>query len=184
MVKKSGLAASIEVIQEKIYLIRGHKVMLDRDLAELYGVDTKRLKEQVKRNLRRFPHDFMFELTWDETLMLAPRSQFATMKKGGNTKYLPYVFTEQGVAMLSSVLSSDRAIDVNIQIMRVFTKIREMMTHHKDLARKIEDLEAKFQGRFKDHDHKFVMIFNAIRDLLSEKEEKAKKKSPMGFIPN
>src|ERR1700690_532275 len=101
----------IDIIQSKIYLIRGHKVMLDKELAELYGVTTKRLKEQVRRNLKRFPEDFMFELTWEEAE--TSRSQFATLKKGQNIKYLPYAFTELGVAMLSSVLNSNRAIDVN-----------------------------------------------------------------------
>ena len=142
-IQKSISPVPVEIIQSKIYLIRGQKVILDRDLAELYGVSTRRLKEQVRRNSKRFPGDFMFALTWEETESL--RSQIATLKRGGHIKYLPFAFTEQGVAMLSSVLNSDRAIEVNIQIMRVFTKLREMMATHKDLARKIEDLERKFQ---------------------------------------
>jgi hypothetical protein len=171
----------IEIIQNKIYLIRGHKIMLDRDLAELYNVPSGRLKEQVRRNLKRFPSDFMFELTWDEAE--SSRSQFATLKKGQNIKYLPFAFTEQGVAMLSSVLNSDRAIEVNIQIIRVFTKLREIMTSHKDLARKIEDLEKKFQEKYKVQDNKIMLVFDAIKDLLTDKEEAARKKGPMGFIP-
>ncbi len=172
---------SIEVIQNKIYLIRGHKVMLDKDLAELYGTSTRELKQQVRRNLKRFPaDDFMFELKWKETESL--RSQFVILKRGGHVKYLPYAFTEQGVAMLSSVLNSDRAIEVNIQIIRVFTKLREIMASHKNLVRKIEDLEKKFQDKYKEQDSKIMQVFNAIKDLLTDKEEASKKKGPMGFI--
>ncbi len=172
-----------EIIQNKIYLIRGVKIMFDKELAELYGVSTKRLKEQVRRNLKRFPSDFMFELTWEEASRFISRSQIATLKKGKNIKYLPFAFTEQGVAMLSSILNSDQAIEVNIQIMRVFTKLREMMISHKDLARKIEDLEEEYQNKFQEHDHKFIMVFKAIKQLLEEKEESKKKKGPMGFVP-
>jgi hypothetical protein len=175
-VQKLVTSVPAEIIQNKIFLIRGHKVMLDSDLAELYGVTTRRLKEQVRRNLKRFPADFMLELTWDQAVSL--RSQIATLKRGEHIKYLPYAFTEQGVAMLSSVLSSDRAIEVNIQIMRVFTKLREMMISHKDLARKIEDLERKFS----EHDRRFVSVFDAIRRLLQEKEELSKNKMPIGFV--
>src|SRR5208283_2334466 len=142
---------------------------------------TRRLKEQVRRNLKRFPGDFMLELTWEEAESL--RSQIATLKRGEHIKYLPYAFTEQGVAMLSSVLNSDRAIEINIQIMRVFTKLREMMISHKDLARKIEDLERNFQEKFQEHDKKIILIFNAIKELLAGKEEAEKNRGPMGFIP-
>ncbi len=181
-VQKSVSLVPIEIIQNKIYLVRGQKVMLDKELAELYEVSTNRLKEQVRRNLKRFPSDFMFELTWKEAFRFSSRPQFAALKKGGNVKYLPYAFTEQGVAMLSSVLKSDRAIEVNIQIMRIFTKLREMMITHKDLARKIEDLERKFQEKFQEHDKKIVLVFNAIKELLADKEEVSKKRGPMGFI--
>ncbi len=138
----------VEIIEKKIYLIRGHKVMLDSDLAELYGVETKRLNEQVRRNLKRFPDDFMFQLTEEEAESL--RSHFATLKsgRGKHRKYLPYAFTEQGVAMLSSVLNSDRAIEVNVQIMRTFVKLREMLSTHKDLARKLADMEKKYDAQF------------------------------------
>ena len=180
-VEESKSLVSVEIIQSKIYLIRGHKVMLDKELSELYGVSTKRLKEQVRRNLKRFPGDFMLELTWEEAVSL--RSQIATLKRGAHIKYLPYAFTEQGVAMLSSVLNSDRAIEINIQIMRVFTKLREMMISHKDLARKIEDLERKFQEKFEEHDKKIILIFNAIKELLAGKAEAEKNRGPMGFIP-
>ena len=181
VIQESTSLVPVEIIQNKIYLIRGHKVMLDKELAELYGVSTRRLKEQVRRNLKRFPIDFMLELTWEETESL--RSQIATLKRGEHIKYLPYAFTEQGVAMLSSVLNSNRAIEINIQIMRVFTKLREMMISHKDLARKIEDLERKFQEKFEEHDKKIILIFNAIKELLAGKAEAEKNRGPMGFIP-
>ena len=177
--KELANVVPIEIIQNKIYLIRGQKVMFDRDLAELYGVVTKNLNKAVRRNLDRFPNDFAFMLTKEEFKNL--RFQFGTSSWGGG-RYLPFVFTEHGILMLSSVLNSQRAIQVNIQIMRTFTKLRELMIAHKDLARKIEDLERKFQDKFKEHDQKFILVFNAIKDLLSEKEEKAKKRGPMGFI--
>ena len=140
-----------EVIENKSYLIRGQKAMVDRDLAKLYGVPTKRLKEQVKRNIKRFPEDFMFELTMQELEIL--RSQFATSRWGGE-RYLPYAFTEQGVAMLSSVLNSERAIEVNIAIMRAFVRLREILLTHKDLAAKIAALELKY----KNQDMRFLRI--------------------------
>ena len=160
-----------EVIQTKIFLIRGRKVMFDKDLALLYGVSTSRLNEQVRRNKKRFPADFMFRLTRKESHNLI--SQNATSSWGGQRK-LSYVFTEQGVAMLSSVLNSDRAIEVNIQIMRVFVKLKEMIMSHKNLARKIDNLERKF----KEHDEKFLLVFDAIRRLIHEEE---KPKIPIGF---
>ncbi len=170
----------VEIIQSKIYLIRGHKVMLDRDLAELYGVLTKYLTRQVRRNIERFPEDFMFQLTRQE--VNSSRCQIGTLKRGQNIKYAPYVFTEQGVAMLSSVLNSKRAIHVNIQIIRVFTRLRELMVSHKNLARKIEDLERTFQMKYQQQDKKIILVFKAIKDLLAEKKESAKKKWPMGFV--
>jgi len=172
----------VEIIQNKIYLIRGYKVMLDHDLAELYGVMTKNLNKGVRRNLERFPEDFMLKLTKKEYEVL--RFQIGTLKQGQHSKYLPLCFTEQGVAMLSTVLNSSRAIQVNIQIMRTFVKLKEMMATHKDLALKIEDLERKFQERFKEQDNKIILVFNAIKELLADKEESFKKKGPMGFIPN
>lgn len=160
----------LEHIANKIYLIRSLKMMLDRDLAELYGVETKVLKQAVRRNIDRFPADFMFELTKEEHQSL--RSQNVTLKKRGqHSKYLPFAFTEQGVAMLSSVLKSDRAIHVNIQIMRTFTQLRKMLSTHEDLKRKIESME-------KNYDEQFKIVFEAIRQLWSE-EEKPKKK--IGF---
>jgi len=160
----------VEKITNKIYVIRGHKVMIDRDLAELYGVETKRLKEQVRRNISRFPEDFMFELSENEEALL--RSQIATLEgKGKHSKYLSMVFTEQGVAMLSSVLKSDRAILVNIQIMRTFTRLREMLAGHKELEKKIEAMEEKY-------DEQFRVVFEAIKQLLKDDE---KPKQRIGF---
>ncbi len=163
----------VEVIERKIYFIRGHKVMLDEDLAELYGVPTKRLNEQVRRNEKRFPQDFMFQLSGEEAGSL--RSHFATLKRGRgrHRKYLPYAFTEQGVAMLSTVLNSDRAVEVNIQIMRTFVKLREMIASHKDLAGRLDELEKKY-------DAKFRVVFEAIRQLMIQPEPKKKRR--IGFL--
>ena len=160
-----------EIIESKILFVRGKKVMLDRDLALLYGVETKVLNQAVKRNIKRFPDDFMFQLNWDEASELS-RSQFVTLKKGENIKYLPYAFTENGVAMLSSVLNSERAITVNIQIMRTFTRIKEMIATHKDLARKLEEMEKKYDAQFK-------VVFDTIRQLMIPPETKKRK---IGFI--
>ncbi len=142
--------------------------MLDKDLVELYDVETKALKQAVRRNIDRFPADFMFELIKEENLSL--RSQNVTLKRGQHSKYLPFAFTEQGVAMLSSVLKSDRAIRVNIQIMRAFTQLRKMLSTHEDLKRKIESMEKKY-------DEQFQIVFQAIKQLLSEKDKPKKKRS-------
>jgi len=158
----------MERITSKIFLVRKQKVMLDRDLAELYGVETKVLKQAVKRNIDRFPHDFMFELTSDEFQNL--RSQIVTSSWGG-TRYISMAFTEQGVAMLSSVLRSKRAVQVNIQIMRAFTQLRQMLSTHKDLKKKIEAMERKY-------DQQFQVVFEAIKQLL---ETEAKPKKKIGF---
>ena len=162
---------STEVIATKILIIRGKRVLLDRDLAILYEVKTKRLNEQVMRNTRRFPEDFMFQLTEEEAKFL--RSQFATSKRGGR-RYLPYVFTQEGVAMLSSVLNSERAIMVNIQIMRAFSQLRRMLFTNKDLKHKIEEMEKKY-------DKQFAMVFQAIKQLLNFP---AKEKVITGFTKN
>src|SRR5437868_4438883 len=142
------------------------KVMLDFDLAVLYGVETKQLKRQVKRNIERFPDDFMFELTRKEFDNL--RSQFGTSSWGG-IRHLPYAFTEQGVAMLSSVLSSKRAISVNVQIMRVFTRMRDLLVTHKDILHKLEHLEKKMlehDKHYKKHEDEIQLIFDALKQLL------------------
>ncbi|MBI4665832.1 MAG: ORF6N domain-containing protein [Nitrospinae bacterium] len=148
----------VELIEQKILLIRGEKLMLDSDLAELYGVEVKHLKRQVKRNITRFPEDFMIQLSKEEYDSL--RRHFGPLKRGEHSKYLPYAFTEQGVAMLSSVLNSERAIEVNILIMRAFVKLREMLATHKDLAKKLEEMEKKYDAQFK-------AVFDAIRQLMS-----------------
>ena len=154
-------------IENSIYLIRGHKVMIDSHLAGLYGVPTKYLNQQVHRNIKRFPTDFMFPLTPEEAKIL--RLQIATSKNGsGGRRYLPCVFTEQGVAMLSSVLNSPKAIQVNIQIMRTFVKLHRLMETHADLAKKIEALENKYDGQFK-------VVFEAIRQLMIPPERKRRK---------
>ena len=158
-----------EVIENKILLIKQKKVMLDKDLAVLYGVKPIRLREQVKRNMKRFPADFMFQLTKKEADLLVSQNAIPSKRSLGGA--LPYVFTEQGVAMLSSVLNSERAIQVNIQIMRAFTKLREMLATHVELRRKIEAMEKKY-------DEQFHVIFDAIKQLL-DCEEKPKKK--IGF---
>lgn len=136
-----------QVIESKIFIIRSKKVMLDKDLSVLYGVETKMLNRAVKRNIERFLEDFIFQLTKEEYIDLL-RYQFGTLKRGQHSKYLPYTFTENGVAMLSSVLSSKRAIQVNVQIMRTFTKIREMLATHKELKQKIEEMEKKYDAQF------------------------------------
>ena len=160
---------SQEIIQNMIFIIRGKKVMLDYDLSSLYGVETKQLKRAVRRNLSRFPSDFMFELTEDENASL--RRQFGTLKRGQHSKYSPFVFTEQGVAMLSSVLNSERAIQVNIDIMRTFTKLREIIAIHKDLKKKFEEMEQKY-------DKQFQIVFAELKKLM---EEPQKPKGKLGF---
>lgn len=157
-----------EKVISKIYLIRGHKVMLDRDLAEMYGVNTKRLNEQVKRNTDRFPDDFMFQLTQPEFDNL--KSQIATSSWGGIRK-LPYAFTEHGVLMLSSVLNSPTAIQVNIRIMRVYAKLRETLLTNKDILLKLEQIERKVSG----HDEDIEMIFTALKQLLNPPEKPRKR---------
>jgi len=156
-----------ESILSKIYLIRGKKVMIDRDLAGLYGVETKQLKRQVRRNIDRFPDDFMFELNEDE--FQEWRSQFGTSNEGDKMglRYAPYVCTEQGVAMLSSVLNSERAIKVNIQIMRIYTKMRELLLTHKDILLKLEQLERQVVQNSED----IQMIFAALKELLNPPQE-------------
>ncbi|HEY4151299.1 MAG TPA: ORF6N domain-containing protein [Chitinophagaceae bacterium] len=159
------IAVAEETIINKIYLLRGYKVMLDRDLAELYGVETRRLKEQVNRNLERFPRHFMFELTQEESEIL--RSQNATLRHGAHSKYLPYAFTEHGVLMLSNVLKSGRAIEMSIKIIDVFVKLREMLLTHKDILLKLEQLEQQVVQNSTD----IQMIFTALKELLHQPRE-------------
>ncbi|MBI4680640.1 MAG: ORF6N domain-containing protein [Nitrospirae bacterium] len=158
----------LEVIRQKIFLVRGQKVMLDTDLAQLYEVATKVFNQAVKRNIKRFPSDFMFQLGTDEYDAL--RSQFVTLKpgRGQHRKYLPFVFTEQGVAMLATVLNSERAIQVNIEIMRAFVSLRNMLASNAALSRKIKSLEKKYDARFR-------VVFEAIRALMTLPEKKSPK---------
>lgn len=162
-----------EQIAQSILVLRWQKVLLDADLAALYGVETKVLLQAVKRNLERFPADFMFQLTAQEFNHL--RSQTVTSSWGGR-RYAPYVFTEQGVAMLSSVLKSPRAIAVNIEVMRAFVRLREMLSSNKELAVKLDELEHKLES----HDQAIAGILNAIRELMRPAE--SSKKRPIGFV--
>ena len=168
MVNKKSLIP-VDRIEKAILLIRGQKVMLDADLAELYDVETKVLVQAVKRNLERFPEDFMFQLSQEEFAIL--RSQIVTSSDWGGRRYRPYAFTEQGVAMLSSVLRSQRAIQVNIEIMRAFIRLRQMLASHVELARKLDALEKKYDVQFKQ-------VFEAIRQLMAPPEPKRR---PIGF---
>ena len=186
---KRGSLIPVERVEQAILLIRGQKVMIDSDLAELYEVSTKALNQAVKRNADRFPPDFMFQLTWDEAQDLRShfvtlndrtldesRSQIVTLKRGGNVKYRPNVFTEQGVAMLSSVLRSQRAAQVSIEIMRAFVRMRQILAAHADLARKLEALEKKYDTQFR-------AVFDAIRQLMIPPDPP--KKGRIGFqVPN
>jgi len=168
-IKKQSIVP-VERIERAIWLIRGQKVMLDADLAELYGVKTKLLVRAVKRNIERFPSDFMLQLTREEFDNL--RFQFGTSSGWGGRRYWPYAFTEQGVAMLSSVLRSERAIHVNIEIMRAFVRMRQMLATHEVLARRLDELEKKY-------DRQFAVVFDAIRQLMTPPETKRK---PIGFL--
>ncbi len=165
-----------EVILNKIYFVRELKVMIDSDLAELYGVETKVLKQQVKRNIDRFPEDFMFELTHDEFANL--RSHFVTSSWGG-VRYRPMVFTEQGVAMLSSILRSKQAIKVNIQIMRIFTKVRQMLTDNLSVRLEIEEIKKKLANQ----DKNIELVFTYLDELI-EKQEVPKPHKQIGFRRN
>lgn len=161
-----------EVIVSKIYHIRGQKVMLDRDLAELYGVETRVLKQAVRRNSNRFPDDFMFEMTKEE--FEDWRSQFVTSKSDRRgLRYAPFCFTEQGVTMLSCVLNSDLAIAVNIKVIRIFVRLREMIMTHKDLLIKMEQIESKIEG----HDHEITVLFEYLKKLMEEKESRIEQES-------
>lgn len=171
--QKNDLMLPDEIIMTKIYLIREQKVMLDKDLAELYGVETKALKQQVKRNVERFPADFMFELSQEEFANL--RSQIVTSSWGG-TRYPPMVFTEQGVAMLSSVLRSEQAIKVNIQIMRIFTRIREMLTNNLSIKLEIEEIKKKLANQ----DKNIELVFNYLDELI-EKHDNPQPRRSIGY---
>ena len=176
-----SIAITDETVINKIYLIRGKRVMMDRDLADMYGVETKQLKRQVKRNIERFPEDFMFEM--DSKELQNWRSQFGTsnFEAKMGLRYAPFCFTEQGVAMLSSILNSKTAIEVNIQIIRIFTRIREMLITHKDVLLKLEKLEKtmlKHDKRTSKNEDDIQLIFNALKQLLNPPHESLR---PIGF---
>jgi hypothetical protein len=190
---ETAISIPRERIEREIFLVRGQKVMLDSDLARLYGVETKVLNQAIKRNKERFPEDFMFQLSWEElesalrSQMVtldsettkkplknngSLRSQFVTLKRGQHRKFRPFAFTEQGVAMLSSVLGSPRAVQVNIAIMRTFVQLRQILASHADLAKKLQTLEKKYDSQFK-------IVFDAIRELMEPVQNGAKRQ--MGF---
>ena len=156
-----------ELIINKIYLIRGVKVMLDKDLALLYGVENKQLKRQVRRNIERFPSSFMFELTQNEINSL--RSQFGTLKKGQHSKYAPFAFTEHGILMLSSVLNSDKAIKMSVQIIETFVQLRKLANDYEEIMVKIKQLEAQ-------NNEQFIEIYEVLQNLLSKPNEKPRTK--------
>jgi len=159
-------------IARRILSVRGLRVMLDRDLAILYGVSTKQLNQQVLRNRDRFPSDFMFQLTPEESDSLRLQSATSNRRWGGR-RYLPYAFTEQGVAMLSGVLHSRRAVRVNVEIMRTFVKLRQILSSHAELARKLEELERRYDSQFR-------AVFDAIRELMAPESPESR---PVGFRP-
>jgi len=175
------LLIPIEVIENKIFILRGRRVMLDRDLAKLYGVEVKRLSEQVKRNWRRFPDDFMFQLTLEEGQAVSlSRSQIATLKRGSNIKYRPHVFTEHGAVMLANVLRSAIAVRASIQVVRAFVHLRQMLSANQDLARKIEALERKV-GK---HDTDLQAVLNVLKKLFEPPDVPPvlPAKRPIGFL--
>jgi hypothetical protein len=176
--QKQDLQISDEIIMNQIYYVRGQKVMLDTDLATLYEVETKQLKRQVRRNLDRFPEDFMFELTLEEYNSL--RCQFGTLEKGAHSKYLSMAFTEQGVAMLSSVLNSSRAIKVNIQIIRIFTRIRQMLMDNTEIRLEIE----KIKGDLSNHGKNMEIVFQYLDELLKKQENPNPPRTRIGFKPD
>ena len=166
-----------QAIESRIVEVRGQRVMLDADLARLYGVEAKVLNQAVKRNADRFPADFMFQLSWEEAER--SRSQIVTLigsgARGRNIKYRPFAFTEQGVAMLSSVLKSERAVQVNVEIMRAFVRLRGLIGHNRELARRIDTLESKYDRQFK-------VVFDAIRELMTPPDPPPKRR--IGFVSN
>lgn len=173
--EENFLAISNEVVLSKIIVVRQQKVMLDKDLALLYQVETKHLKRQVKRNIERFPSDFMFELTVEENEIL--RCQFGTLSWGEHTKYLPYCFTEHGILMLSSVLKSSKAIQVNIDIMRVFSKIRETLADTTALRIDIEQIKSKLHN----HDKNIEIVFRYLDELIEKNERPPPPRNKIGF---
>src|SRR5450759_121198 len=176
----SRAAIPAERIERSILVLRRHKVLLDADLAALYGVETRVLVQAVKRNLGRFPDDFMFQLDADEREALRSQSVISNTPGRGGRRYAPYAFTEQGVAMLSSVLNSPRAIAVNIEIMRAFVRLREMIASNKELARRLDELEARIERKLCTHDQAIAGILDAIRALMHSPEPIKRRR--IGFV--
>lgn len=165
--KRRKIIIPNETITDKIYLVRGQKVMLDKDLAELYGVETKRLKEQVRRNKYRFPESFMFELTVDEYTAL--RSQIATLKRGKHSKYLPFAFTEHGILMLSSVLNSELAIKMSVHIIETFVQLRKLANNYEEIITKIQQMDSRYSEQFSE-------IYEVLQRLLEKPIEEPRQK--------
>jgi phage regulator Rha-like protein len=182
MTIQKDLAVLSERLDSLIYEIRGQKVMLDRDLAALYGVETKNVNKAVRRNLDRFPADFMFQLTQQEAeACLGSRFQIGTLKRGQNIKYLPCVFTQEGVAMLSSVLRSKRAAQVNVMIMRAFVRMRAALSDNRDLALKLAALEKELKERLDTHDATIVTVLQRLLDLIDPPALPEPPKKDIGF---
>jgi len=173
---KKGKVLILKDVGSLIITIRNQKVIVDRDLAEIYGVETRRLNEQVRRNPERFPEDFVFRLTKEEAdYWLGSRSQIAILKRGRNIKYLPYAFTEHGAIMAANVLNSPQAVRISVFVVRAFIKLREMLSTHKELAQKLAELERKLQN----HDESIQSLVVAVRQLMTPSEPK---KRPIGFL--
>jgi phage regulator Rha-like protein len=177
--RKTANPVQVEHITQSILILRGHRVLLDSDLANLYGVTTKRFNEQVRRNLERFPTDFMFQITADEADSL--RSQFATLKRGRgqHRKYAPYVFTEHGAIMAAMILNSPQAIEMSVHVVRAFVQLREMLASNQELAQQLKALEARMARKFAAHDHAIADIIKTIRQLMNPPEPK---KRSIGFV--
>jgi len=177
---EAAVSVAVDAIADRILTLRGQRVILDADLATLYGVETKRLNEQVRRNSERFSGDFMFALEQEEWEAL--RSQFATLKsgRGQHRKYLPYVFTEHGAIMAATVLNSPRAVEVSIYVVCAFVQLRELLTGHKELARRLDELEARMERKLMTHDQAIAGILDAIRQLMAPRAPP--KKRPIGFV--
>lgn len=178
--RRTSAIVPVERVTQSILVFRGHKVLVDQDLAAPYGVTTGALVQAVKRNIRRFPADFMFQLTPTEWAMLRSRIVIPTSSHGGR-RFAPYVFTEQGIAMLSSVLGSERAIAINIEIMRAFVKLRELLASNKELARQFGELEARLEKKLSAHDEAIAAILSAIRQLMNPPQPKRR---GIGFTAN
>ncbi len=184
--KPSAALVAIEAIASRILLMRAQRTILDADLAALYGVTTKRLNEQVRRNAERFPDDFMFQLTNQELAIL--RSQFATSSSPawGGRRYAPYAFTEHGAIMAATVLNSPRAVEVSIYVVRAFVQLRDLLTGHKELARRLDQLEARMERKLSTHDQAIVGILDAIRKLMAPPPATPPepKRRRIGFVNN